>query len=254
MFAYDYIVLIMTPEYFSKENVQMLLQILAKNNIITRIVVDECHLPLQCDETFRDDYLKIYYKLSLLKSCKIVVLSATTNQFMKKYILNEISPTTYIMIKMCCYQNKILINCVIDDTTIRINLLQKYSNNLDKLKGIIIIRKLADLFNENKYKFIITTSGNLVGINTEQCNIIIFYALPLTSSNFLQDLGRVSRNKKRSYDFIYTTTNISRSYKSILNEKKTPIREIYNKLNSQECNSSSLSSLSSNKVKLCLIY
>uniref|UniRef100_A0AAF5DIC7 Helicase ATP-binding domain-containing protein n=1 Tax=Strongyloides stercoralis TaxID=6248 RepID=A0AAF5DIC7_STRER len=154
-FAFENNVLIMTLEYFSKDIVQLLIEILTKNNIISRIVIDECHIPLQCDESYRDDYLKIYSKLALIKNCTKVVLSATINKFIKHFIISELHPTTYAMIKMTCYQSKITLfnitnddlisNCVIEDSVNRLDIIKKNVKTMDAFKRIIIIRKLSDV-------------------------------------------------------------------------------------------------------------
>uniref|UniRef100_A0A0K0EAY2 ATP-dependent RNA helicase n=1 Tax=Strongyloides stercoralis TaxID=6248 RepID=A0A0K0EAY2_STRER len=234
-FAYDNNVIITTPEYFSKDNIQSLIEILSKNNIISRIVIDECHIPIQRDESFRDEYLKIYNKLSLITNCKKVVLSATINKLIKQFIISEIKPNAYAVIKMTTYQRKIFIfnisnedlitNCLVEDSIKRLSIVKKCSNDNVSFKGIIIIRRLSDIsyykemyekngytcveftsnigeekkkenlkmFNNNEFNFLITTSGTLVGIDTVACNMIIMHALSITSTNFIQDLGRLSR-------------------------------------------------------------
>ncbi|CEF61584.1 Helicase, C-terminal domain and P-loop containing nucleoside triphosphate hydrolase domain-containing protein [Strongyloides ratti] len=76
-------------------------------------------------------------------------------------------------------------------------------------------------FNENNNTILITTSGNMIGIDFKNCNAILHHAIPTSIADYVQDIGRLSRKGEMAFALLYTTSSTILSLKKILAQTST---------------------------------
>uniref|UniRef100_A0AAF5DML8 Helicase ATP-binding domain-containing protein n=1 Tax=Strongyloides stercoralis TaxID=6248 RepID=A0AAF5DML8_STRER len=209
-----YNVILITPESFLKEKIINMLNNLYKNKILHRIVLDEVYQVIDYDLRFRKDYLNILYKLNLFSDIQVIMMF-----FIKK----NISIITLNDDEM--EEPSIIFNCVKK----LIILLQIFIKIVEKIRWNTGCTRCV----HNTTSILITTSINLIGIDTSFFTILFQLCIPISKSEMEEEYKLLMLKLKESTCITELTKNnlsneekrIISIYKIIFNEEKEDINK-----------------------------
>ena len=224
-------IIYMTPEYFI--NSENFIKMLAKNNTLAFVAIDEAH----CVSSWGNEFRPAYTNLSIIKTwipeIPILALTATASIKVREDICNIIGLTNPIIIYSSFDRPNLKI-IVKSKNTIPIdliNVLQNYKNDYSIIycKTRIETDKIAQILNKHnieahpyhaglldddrediqtayingEFKCIVATIAFGLGINIPNVRIVIHYGCPKNLESYYQEIGRAGRDGLSSICYLY---------------------------------------------------
>ena len=224
-------IIYMTPEYFI--NSENFIKMLAKNNTLAFVAIDEAH----CVSSWGNEFRPAYTNLSIIKTwipeIPILALTATASIKVREDICNIIGLIDPIIIYSSFDRPnlKIIIKSKNTIQSDLINLLQNYKNDYsiiycktrsetDKIAQILNKHNIdahpyhAGLIDDDRqdiqtayingeFKCIVATIAFGLGINIPNVRIVIHYGCPKNLESYYQEIGRAGRDGLSSICYLY---------------------------------------------------
>uniref|UniRef100_A0A0K0DSI4 ATP-dependent RNA helicase n=1 Tax=Strongyloides stercoralis TaxID=6248 RepID=A0A0K0DSI4_STRER len=160
------------------------------------------------------------------------------------------------------YKENLLDLSIYVDTCKRLNIIKKYITDTEQFKIICVVRRkesipeIEDIY--KKYKFqcvslysdlemsvkqrniekfnnttdiiLLTTCGNLIGLDIALCTVLVHHAIPTNIDDYIQDIGRIRRDGNFGVSLFYATSTTVKSVKNLISEQTINLNksEIYN--------------------------
>ena len=243
--------------YLSPEKLQ---NDLIKNRIkdlnINLIAIDEAHCISEWGHNFRPSYRNISAIRDIIKVPILALTASATKEVCKDIQKNLLFKKENLIYSSYRRDN---ISYVVDSTSNKIKGILKLLNKI-KSSTIIYVRtrkasmELTKLLIKNNFsaeyyhaglsikkreatqikwtnneiRIIVATSAFGMGINKIDVKLVIHMYLPSSLEQYFQESGRVGRNGKSSYAFLFANNNDIIEQKNILNLKYPSNKEIIN--------------------------
>ena len=243
--------------YLSPEKLQ---NDLIKNRIkdlnINLIAIDEAHCISEWGHNFRPSYRNISAIRDIIKVPILALTASATKEVCKDIQKNLLFKKENLIYSSYRRDN---ISYVVDSTSNKIKGILKLLNKI-KSSTIIYVRtrkasmELTKLLIKNNFsaeyyhaglsikkreatqikwtnneiRIIVATSAFGMGINKLDVKLVIHMYLPSSLEQYFQESGRVGRNGKSSYAFLFANNNDIIEQKNILNLKYPSNKEIIN--------------------------
>ncbi len=262
--------------YISPERLQSFEFIsICKSIKISLIVIDEAHCISTWGHDFRPSYLKIsLFVKKLNPSTNIAAFTATATPQIINDIQTYLELNNpFIFVKQTLPSNlNIIVKHQNNETDKLINLIKILQFHSNK-SGIIYCstrwqtqyltnllnqlnfnnsyeqaylyhaklakkrrQKIQNQFFSNKIKLIISTKAFGMGINKKNINFIVHYQIPTCIENYVQEIGRAGRNKKKAYCYLlYLPYDLRIAY-GLIQKNKIDCKKNYMKLKKHKLN------------------
>uniref|UniRef100_A0A0K0E4L6 ATP-dependent RNA helicase n=1 Tax=Strongyloides stercoralis TaxID=6248 RepID=A0A0K0E4L6_STRER len=74
-------------------------------------------------------------------------------------------------------------------------------------------------FNNTTDIILLTTCGNLIGLDIASCTVLVHHAIPTNIDDYIQDIGRIRRDGRFGISLFYATSTTVRSVKNLISEQ-----------------------------------